>query len=390
MNEKKIGRLQIILLGLLNGIAPLAMDFYLPGLPALQHDLETSASLAQITMTATLFGIALGQALIGPWSDHIGRRRPLIAGMLLFTLSSLAIVFAPNIWLMIVLRFIQGLSGSAGIVLSLAILTDVFSGPALTKNVTINQTINGVFPVLAPVLGGIVVGLADWQMTFWVLTITSFGLLLGVVFFLPETRKPLVAQQIVRSTAFLKLLQNRHFTRMLIAQAAIMATLFTYIAGSTFVLEKNFQLSTTAFGIIYALNGAGMAVMTYISGRIARHIGAYTTLGWFIKIAIGGALLLVGTLAFSPNLWLFVGTLMLTISALGGTFGMSMALALAGQREHSGAASALLGVSRYLVAGIMAPVVGLFGETSYAPMAILMLVTLLVAYLFYRMSRYGE
>lgn len=183
MNEKKIGRLQIILLGLLNGIAPLAMDFYLPGLPALQHDLETSASLAQITMTATLFGIALGQALIGPWSDHIGRRRPLIAGMLLFTLSSLAIVFAPNIWLMIVLRFIQGLSGSAGIVLSLAILTDVFSGPALTKNVTINQTINGVFPVLAPVLGGIVVGLADWQMTFWVLTITSFGLLLGVVFF---------------------------------------------------------------------------------------------------------------------------------------------------------------------------------------------------------------
>lgn len=185
--KKKIGIFQLFLLGVLSAFSPLAMDLYLPGLPELQQDLHTSTSLAQLTITASLLGLALGQVIIGPLSDRIGRRTPLLWGTVLFGLSSATIVFAPNIWVLIILRLIQGLAGSTGIVLSLAVITDLFTGKTLTKQIAINQTINGVFPVLAPVFGGVIIAIADWQMTFWVLAVLGLILFVSVLLALPET-----------------------------------------------------------------------------------------------------------------------------------------------------------------------------------------------------------
>ncbi|MGL4267186.1 MAG: MFS transporter, partial [Weissella cibaria] len=183
--KKKIGIFQLFLLGVLSAFSPLAMDLYLPGLPELQQDLHTSTSLAQLTITASLLGLALGQVIIGPLSDRIGRRTPLLWGTVLFGLSSATIVFAPNIWVLIILRLIQGLAGSTGIVLSLAVITDLFTGKTLTKQIAINQTINGVFPVLAPVFGGVIIAIADWQMTFWVLAVLGLILFVSVLLALP-------------------------------------------------------------------------------------------------------------------------------------------------------------------------------------------------------------
>lgn len=263
--KKNIGKLQPFLLGVLSAFSPLAMDLYLPGLPELQQDLHTSTSLAQVTITASLLGLALGQVIVGPWSDRIGRRKPLLWGTIAFALSSAAIVFAPNIWVLIILRLVQGLAGSTGIVLSLAGNYWFVYGKTLTQQIAINQTINGVFPVLAPVFGGIIIAWADWQMTFWVLAVLGVLLFAGVLFSLPETlpaekAAPQEKQSVV--AGFGKLFKQRQFVLFALTQAFMTAALFAYISGSSFVLQKISGLSVTTFGIVYAINGAGIAFMS--------------------------------------------------------------------------------------------------------------------------------
>jgi DHA1 family bicyclomycin/chloramphenicol resistance-like MFS transporter len=387
-HEIKLTGFHRIVLGVLSAFGPLAMDLYLPGLPHIQREMHTSASMAQLTMTATLLGLAVGQAVLGPLSDRIGRKKIITATVLLFAITSALITQTMDIHVMIFYRFFQGIAGSAGIVLSLAMITDVFAGRELTKNVTINQTINGIFPVLAPMLGGVVMIYADWQMNFWILA----GL--GVVLFfssflLPETRT-MDARQANKANAvkaYLHLFKQREFMLYMVVQTATMAALFSYIAGSAFVLERIFGLSTAQFGIVYAINGAGIALMTMVSGRLAAKYGEQNSLGVFVGMASLGAVGLVLTLLLPKNLWLFLPPLFLVVASIGGNGGMTTSLAMAKQRANPGAASALLGVMRYAVGGVISPVVGIFGATSYAPMALLILGLELVAVMAYLLSR---
>ena len=376
--KKNIGKLQLFLLGVLSAFSPLAMDLYLPGLPELQQDLHTSTSLAQVTITASLLGLALGQVIVGPWSDRIGRRKPLLWGTIAFALSSAAIVFAPNIWVLIILRLVQGLAGSTGIVLSLAVITDLFTGKTLTQQIAINQTINGVFPVLAPVFGGIIIAWADWQMTFWVLAVLGVLLFAGVLFSLPETLSaekaaPQEKQSVV--AGFGKLFKQRQFVLFALTQAFMTAALFAYISGSSFVLQKIFGLSVTTFGIVYAINGAGIAFMSSMSGRWAAKFGEYTALKWFIRVAFIGGLWLLATAFMPKSIWMILPPLFIVVSTVGGIISLTTALGMQGQQENAGSASALLGLARYALGGLMSPIVGLFGETTtYLPMAVLIVV----------------
>ncbi len=375
--KKNIGKLQLFLLGVLSAFSPLAMDLYLPGLPELQQDLHTSTSLAQVTITASLLGLALGQVIVGPWSDRIGRRKPLLWGTIAFALSSAAIVFAPNIWVLIILRLVQGLAGSTGIVLSLAVITDLFTGKTLTQQIAINQTINGVFPVLAPVFGGIIIAWADWQMTFWVLAVLGVILFAGVLFSLPETlpaekAAPQEKQSVV--AGFGKLFKQRQFVLFALTQAFMTAALFAYISGSSFVLQKIFGLSVTTFGIVYAINGAGIAFMSSMSGRWAAKFGEYTALKWFIRVAFIGGLWLLATAFMPKSIWMILPPLFIVVSTAGGIISLTTALGMQGQQENAGSASALLGLARYALGGLMSPIVGLFGKTTYLPMAVLIVV----------------
>ncbi|MBJ7618790.1 multidrug effflux MFS transporter [Weissella confusa] len=375
--KKNIGKLQLFLLGVLSAFSPLAMDLYLPGLPELQQDLHTSTSLAQVTITASLLGLALGQVIVGPWSDRIGRRKPLLWGTIAFALSSAAIVFAPNIWVLIILRLVQGLAGSTGIVLSLAVITDLFTGKTLTQQIAINQTINGVFPVLAPVFGGIIIAWADWQMTFWVLAVLGVLLFAGVLFSLPETlpaekAAPQEKQSVV--AGFGKLFKQRQFVLFALTQAFMTAALFAYISGSSFVLQKIFGLSVTTFGIVYAINGAGIAFMSSMSGRWAAKFGEYVALKWFIRVAFVGGLWLLATAFMPKSIWMILPPLFIVVSTVGGIISLTTALGMQGQQENAGSASALLGLARYALGGLMSPIVGLFGQTAYLPMAVLIVV----------------
>lgn len=381
--KKKIGIFQLFLLGVLSAFSPLAMDLYLPGLPALQQDLHTSTSLAQLTITASLLGLALGQVIIGPLSDRIGRRTPLLWGTILFGLSSATIVFAPNIWVLIILRLIQGLAGSTGIVLSLAVITDLFTGKTLTKQNAINQTINGVFPVLAPVFGGVIIAIADWQMTFWVLAVLGLILFVSGLLALPETLPAEKTQVTDRPSVvggFAKLFKQREFVLYALTQAFMTAALFAYISGSSFVLQKIFGMSVTTFGIVYAINGAGIALMSSLAGRWAVKFGEYRALRWFIRAGFLGGILLLITAFLPKSLWLILPPLFLVVATVGGIISLTTALGMQGQQQNAGSASALLGLARYALGGLMSPIVGLFGQHTYMPMAILIVAVQLVGF----------
>ncbi|WP_195318545.1 multidrug effflux MFS transporter [Weissella cibaria] len=384
--KKKIGIFQLFLLGVLSAFSPLAMDLYLPGLPELQQDLHTSTSLAQLTITASLLGLALGQVIIGPLSDRIGRRTPLLWGTILFGLSSATIVFAPNIWVLIILRLIQGLAGSTGIVLSLAVITDLFTGKTLTKQIAINQTINGVFPVLAPVFGGVIIAIADWQMTFWVLAVLGLILFVSVLLALPETLPAEKAQVVDRPSVvggFAQLFKQREFVLYALTQAFMTAALFAYISGSSFVLQKIFGMSVTTFGIVYAINGAGIALMSSLAGRWAVKFGEYRALRWFIRAGFLGGILLLVTAFLPKSLWLILPPLFLVVATVGGIISLTTALGMQGQQQNAGSASALLGLARYALGGLMSPIVGLFGQHTYMPMAILIVAVQLVGFIIF-------
>ncbi|KRN75579.1 hypothetical protein IV73_GL000063 [Weissella kandleri] len=393
VNQNKFNYLQVILLGVLSAFAVFSMDFYLPGLPGLQHDFHTTASLAQLTITASLIGLGVGQLFVGPWSDKIGRRQPLLIGTFIFAVTSFLISISTNISWMIALRFLQGLSGSVGIVLSLAIITDSFNGPSLTRQIAINQAINGIFPIIAPVLGGMVVALSNWQMTFVILMTIGLLLFVAVFFGLPETKQKspqvqsvdfeqpssLGASLKLQGREYLKLAHKKNFMTYLWVQTFMMAALFAYISGSSFVLENIFHLNVTLFGLVYALNGVGMTVMTALAGSLAPKYGERRVLGWFIIYGLLGGTILLTTTLMGPRLGGVLLAFFMITSAVGGVQGMATSLAMQGQQAHSGSASALLGTSRYAIGGLMSPLVGMFGTQTILPLASLILGVQLLA-----------
>lgn len=247
-------------------------------------------------------------------------------GTVLFGLSSATIVFAPNIWVLIILRLIQGLAGSTGIVLSLAVITDLFTGKTLTKQIAINQTINGVFPVLAPVFGGVIIAIANWQMTFWVLAVLGLILFVSVLIALPETlpaEKAQVADHPSVVGGFAQLFKQREFVLYALTQAFMTAALFAYISGSSFVLQKIFGMSVTTFGIVYAINGAGIALMSSLAGRWAVKFGECRVLRWFIRAGFLGGLLLFVTALLPKSLWLILPPLFLVVTTVGGIISLT-------------------------------------------------------------------
>lgn len=233
-------------LGALSAFGPLSIDMYLPSLPTLADNLHTTTSLAQLGLTACLLGLAVGQIVAGPLSDVRGRRGPLVISLILYAAASLLCVFAPNIGMLIALRFIQGLTGSAGIVISRAVARDLYSGKELTRFFSLLMLVNGVAPIAAPVLGGVILNFVSWRGVFMVLCVVGVAMLIAVVLGLPET---LPTNR--RASGGLKqtlgtlghLFADRRFMGYALSQALITGAMFAYIAGSPFVLQDIFGVS---------------------------------------------------------------------------------------------------------------------------------------------------
>jgi DHA1 family bicyclomycin/chloramphenicol resistance-like MFS transporter len=351
------------------------MDMYLPALPALAAELGSATSVTQLSLTACLLGLALGQLLAGPVSDVRGRRIPLIIGVALYAIVSLLCVFSPNIWVFIGLRFIQGLAGAAGIVISRASVRDLYSGVELTKFFALLMLVNGAAPILAPIIGAEVLEFTSWRGVFSLLSIIGVLMLLAVLFGMKET---LPAER--RSsggmrhtlTTFRRLTRDSMFIGYALTQGFVMAAMFAYISGSPFVLQELFGVSPRMFSLIFGINGAGIIAASQIAGRLAGRVHERRLLGSGLMMSSAGGALLLLAAALQAGLYIVIPAFFLVVSSVGLIATTTTSLALQSQGQSAGSASALLGMLSFIIGGAAAPLVGIGDNQNAWPLAIVM------------------
>ncbi|GEK35266.1 multidrug effflux MFS transporter [Kurthia sibirica] len=374
----------VLILGSLSAFGPLSMDMYLPSLPTVATDLHTTTSTAQLSLTACLLGLAFGQLFFGPLSDKIGRRKPLLITLILYSTASLLCGLANSIELLIVMRFIQGFTGAAGIVISKAAARDLYSGKDLTKFIALLALVNGVAPIVAPLFGGIILSFAQWHFVFYTLAIIGLVMLVAVIWKLPETLP--VAERVQGNIlapykSFPKILKDKSFMNFAISQALIMTCLFAYIAGSPFVLQKMYGLTAVEFSATFAINGVGIIIATQITARLASTIAEQSLLRFGTLLATIGSTLLLIVAVNRLSIWLLMLSLLLIVAAVGIVTTTAFSLAMQNQGKQAGSASALLGLLAFVGGSIVSPLVGIAGEDTAIPMALVIFVCALVAYI---------
>ena len=363
---------QVLILGSLSAFGPLSIDMYLPSLPSLSRDLGASASAAQLTLSACVLGLALGQVIAGPLSDMLGRRRPLLVGLVAYILASLFCVIAPSISVLIVMRLVQGVAGAAGIVITRAIVRDKYSGIAVARFFSILMLVSGIAPIAAPLIGGLLLRFTSWRGVFIVLAILVTLMLLAVVTGLGETLPPARRQSGELSTTlatFRRLLTNRLFVGYALSCGLSFAAMFSYISGSPFVIQDISGLSPQAFSLIFGTNALGIGIMGQISGRLVGRVSPRRLLaGALMALAVGGVALLVVVIAHIGLVGI-LPALFVVVASQGMVLPNATALALADHPHTAGSASALLGGLQFALGAAIAPLVGIAGPTTALPMA---------------------
>jgi len=363
----------VVVLGLLTMFGPLSLDLYLPALPQLADDLATSASAAQLSITACLVGLALGQLVAGPLSDRLGRRRPLIVGLLAYLLASIACALAPSVEVLVALRLIQGLAGAAGIVISRAIARDLYSGRALMIFFSRLLLIAGLAPVIAPILGGQLSRIMDWRGIFLVLAGFGAVLLLAGWFGIRETLPP--QRRVVGGFGrtlhdYNTLVHDRFFVGCALSSGLAGASMFAYIAGSTFVLQRIYGMSPQGFSLIFGCISLGLVAAAQGGARLALVWPLTRVLALGLAINLTGATALLITVISGLPLAALIGSLVVMVCAVGVIFPTANALAMADYPDLAGTASSLQGLSQFVFGAIAAPLVGIAGEHTAVPLGI--------------------
>ncbi|MCO1598721.1 multidrug effflux MFS transporter [Micromonospora sp. RHAY321] len=363
----------VLVLGAMIAIGPLTIDMYLPALPAITTGLHTTETAVQLTLTGTLLGLALGQLLIGPLSDVVGRRAPLLAGLAAHIVASVLCVFAPNIAVLGVLRVMQGLGVAAATVVATAVVRDLFSGAAFARIFSRLMLVMGLAPILAPTLGSGLLRWTEWRGVFAALAVLGALLIVVAALRLPETL-PVARRRHGGVGATLRdyrwLLNDRAFVGLVLVAGLAMAALFAYVSGSSFVLQDQYGLDEQEFGLAFGAGAVGLIAATQFNVRLLRR---YTPQQILISALIGGTaagLLLVMFAATGfGGLGTLLASLWLVLAAAGLALPNAPALAMTRHSEASGTAAALLGAVQFGVGALSAPLAGLFG-TGSVPMAI--------------------
>jgi DHA1 family bicyclomycin/chloramphenicol resistance-like MFS transporter len=363
----------VLILGALSAFGPLSIDLYLPGLPGLSRDLSAKAWEGQLTLTACVAGLALGQLFAGPLSDRLGRRPPLLVGLFAYCASSLACAVAPSIFVLVALRLVQGFAGAAGIVIARAVVRDLRSGAAAARLFSLMMLVTGLAPTLAPILGGQLLQIMSWRGLFVVLAAIVFVVLIGTATGLPET---LPRERRERggwrqtSRTFRELSRDRVFMGYALVLGISFGEMFAYISGSPFVLQDVYGVSAQLFGVIFAVNALGLVACGQINAVLVGRVSPERLLAGALAVgALAGVSLLavilvgVGRAGILPCLFAMV-------SSIGFVLPNSAALALVEYPHVAGSASALLGVLQFCIGAAVAPLVGVAGANSAVPMGI--------------------
>jgi len=355
----------LVVLGALSAFGPLAMDMYLPSTPTIAAALHAGQSLVQLTLSGCLAGLAIGQLVAGPLSDGMGRRRPLLIGLAAFVGFSAACAMAPDIGALIAFRFLQGMAGAVGVVLSLAIVCDMYEGTELARVLGSLTLVFGLAPVLAPVIGGQVLRFTSWRGVFGVLAAIGMVLLVAS-WFLPETlppqrRTPPRFRQLLDDSRTLA--RDRHYAGNTLAVALGTAALITYISALPFIVEDAYQRSPQMFSLIFAINAIGLTLMAQLGTRLIRRLPVARVVRVSLLVMVAGALaFLAAALTGHPPL----AALLVPLFVFVATFGMmrpnGTALALDGHASIAGTASAWLGALPFMLGAVLSPLAGLGGQ----------------------------
>ncbi len=363
----------VLLLGSITAIGPLSIDLYLPAFPTLAGELHTSDTMVQLTLTACLIGLATGQALIGPLSDAVGRRRPLLAGMAGYAIASVLCALAPNIEALAAGRFLQGFAGSAGAVLAQALLRDLVEGPMVASVLSRLILVIGVAPVLAPTIGGQILGLGGWRGLFWVLA--GFGVVMtGVVAAFVQETLPEDRRQrggvVETLRSYRRVARDRRYVGYAAMSAFGFLAVFGYVAGSPFAYQDVHGVSPQTFGLLFGLNGLGLVAASQLNAKLVLRIPPFVILRRTLPVtAAGGLALLLTTVTGAFGIVGLAVPLFVVMSSLGLVLPNSGALALNRHPHAAGTAAALVGLTQFVVGAFAGPVIGAVGGSTAVPMA---------------------
>ncbi|OEK65870.1 bicyclomycin transporter TcaB [Staphylococcus equorum] len=375
--QNKNSLLFVIILGALTAIGALSIDMFLPGLPQIQSDFNTTTSNSQLTLSLFMIGLALGNLFVGPISDAIGRKTPLIVAMTLFTMASIGIIFVDNIWWMIALRFVQGFCGGAGAVISRAISSDLYTGKQLTKFLALLMLVNGVAPVLAPALGGVILSFSTWRMVFVILTLFGLLMLFGTIFNIKEslsTEQRDSPHLVSIFKNFKRLLATPRFVLPMLIQGVTFVILFSYISASPFIAQRIYDMSAQQFSIMFASVGISLIISSQLTGKLVDYIDRQVLLRVLTIIQLVGIVWISIILYMHLSIWLlFIGFIIL-VAPVTGVATLGFSIAMDENTGGNGSASSLLGLVQFLIGGLVSPLVGVMGEDSYIPYVTIILI----------------
>jgi DHA1 family bicyclomycin/chloramphenicol resistance-like MFS transporter len=352
---------------MLTAFSPLSIDMYLPSLPSIEAQLHTSSAAVQLTLAAFMAGMGCGKLVYGPLSDRLGRRRPLFWGVALYTLSSLACVFAQNIETLIVLRFWQAVGGASGPVIARAVVRDLYSGRDIARILSLMMLVMGVAPILAPLAGGAVLTAFGWRAIFVVLT--AIGVLAGGFAYaaIPEARAqgtPSLASSVAA------LFADRRFVAATLAGAFSQAALFSYIASAPFVFMGIYHVTPHDFALLFGLNAASFILASQLNRGLLAHFSSLTIelSGAYALCVAAAGLLFVAWSANSTALSLVL-MLALCVASTGFILSNTAALAFENHAARAGVASSVLGATQFGASALAASLVGVFHDGSARAMA---------------------
>ena len=373
----KLPMLLLIVLGTMTAFGPMIIDMYLPALPAVQQQFNTSTSSIQLTLSFAMIGLALGQFIFGSLSDVFGRKKIALIILSVFVLASCGAIFITTFPLFLLIRLVQGLTAGGIIVIAKAFAGDYYQGNTLAKFLASLMVVNGIVTILMPLLGGLSLSLGSWRIIFVILTAISIIMLCGVTFNMPTTHhsEHVTANFKHIFSDFGRLLKRPRFIIPMFLQGLTYVMLFSFSSASPFITQKIYHMTPQQFSVMIAINGIGLIVVSQIVALLVEHIHRFKILIYLTFIQLIGVLLVVFTLILQGPLWLLLVAFFLNVCPVTSIGPLGFSMAMEERTGGSGNASSLLGLFQFILGGLVSPLVGLKGQYNVIPYLTVIVIT---------------
>lgn len=379
----------IFILSATTAFGPLATDTYLSSIPTIAESLNSGVGEVQLSLSSFFIGLAVGQFIYGPLSDSYGRRKPLLIGIAIFALASLLEVFAPTVETFVGFRFIQAIGGCSGMIITRAIIRDLFNERESAQALSLLMIIQGIAPIVAPVLGAYIVSITTWRAIFAFLVVFSILCFTMIAVSLPETlpahkRRKQNLKRVLKT--FFALSRRRAFIIPTIVSGFAISSLFAFISGSSFVFISLYGVSQQHFGWLFGLNAVGIAITGQLNRILLRHFAPKTIFAGMIMLNVFASTVLL-SVTDTHSVYIFLIAIFFSLWTIPLIGANSTAIAMAASGRFAGSASSVMGILQFSVAGLVSSLVGVLHDGTAYPMTSLMFLCSLMAVLILIVSK---